>query len=1167
MVYIKKITMRGFKSYGSRKVSVSFSKGFTCIVGPNGSGKSNVVDAISFVLGRLSTKSMRADVLTDLIFGGYKSKLGAKLAEVSIYFDNKDGTFPSERKEVVISRTVDLSGKSVYRLNRKRETRGYILDMLSQIGIFPEGHNLVMQGDVARFIKMNRWERRGVIEEISGILEYNEKRERGERELKKAEDNIQRVELVLQEVERRLERLEEEKKDALRYQELKREIQRYEGLLVHSELKRALKYQKQISEEIEEKEENKKEFERRIGETQKEMMERKRLFDQLEREISRLEERGRFEVTRKLEELKARRHSLKSEIDLKESQMKGLEERVSLMEREALESKRVIEECKSKLETLKLDEKKIKDEIFGREEEKRRIFEELAKGGEEFQKLKKNSERLQEKQKSFYETQSKLESIKNYLENLEEKKSEVDEKTERLKTELDRKKEERIKTQKKRDNLVLNLEKIRNELSDVEKKRGELEEELTSFEREIQEKNRERIELVSRQKAILEFKRFKDLKRKAFEEVLKIKGVFGRISELSKVSEKYAKALEIALRGRLENIVVDTDETARRCVFLLKKKRLSRLTFLPLNTLKAYVRRDENFLKREGALDFAINLVRFDSKFRVAFEYVLGDTLVVKDLDSTKDIGVRVVTIDGDLVEKSGAITGGFYHKPSLPEENEKRISELKIKISDLENLKRECKRELLKLLKNQKDLENERIRFEVLIPTFDEKSLEMKKEILDIEKELSKLFKQKKRIQNDSDSMKEIYSQNLQKKNNLESEIETLKGESEKLKLSGMLELEDVEAQLEKLNSNLGEVRVKVARENSKLSYHEQNISRLDETKAELKKEFRSLEREKSEKALKLSLLQRELALEREKEEEFYQSLKGKRELRRRKMIELENLRKRKENFQKNIYILASSVELLRQKYDQLKSQISELEEKAVEILKDEDYDDLSELRFKIQKMKAEKERLEPINMRAVEEYSKVEMRYLSLKSRIDKLLEERDSILRFIEEVESQKKKVFMKTFERVTLNFQEIFSELSPGGSARLIIENPEDPFEGGLDVEASPAGKEIKKVDAMSGGEKALTALAFLFAIHRFKPAPFYVFDEIDAHLDDPNCKRVARMIERASEDTQFIVITLRDIMMASAELLYGVTMKDGISKILSVRLEEISEYTEPTYVIG
>ncbi|MFQ5891589.1 MAG: AAA family ATPase, partial [Candidatus Methanofastidiosia archaeon] len=176
MVYIKKITMRGFKSYGSRKVSVSFSKGFTCIVGPNGSGKSNVVDAISFVLGRLSTKSMRADVLTDLIFGGYKSKLGAKLAEVSIYFDNKDGTFPSERKEVVISRTVDLSGKSVYRLNRKRETRGYILDILSQIEIFPEGHNLVMQGDVAKFIKMNRWERRGVIEEISGILEYNEKR-------------------------------------------------------------------------------------------------------------------------------------------------------------------------------------------------------------------------------------------------------------------------------------------------------------------------------------------------------------------------------------------------------------------------------------------------------------------------------------------------------------------------------------------------------------------------------------------------------------------------------------------------------------------------------------------------------------------------------------------------------------------------------------------------------------------------------------------------------------------------------------------------------------------------------------------------------------------------------------------------------------------------------
>jgi chromosome segregation protein len=304
MVYIKKITTKGFKSYGNRIVSVTLSRNFTSIVGPNGSGKSNIIDAVSFVLGRLSTKSMRAEVLADLIFTGSKKMNPAKYAEVSLYLDNSDDELPFDRKEVIISRSVDASGKSVYRINRKRETRTYVLDILSQVGIFPEGHNIIMQGDITRFIKMSSWERRGVIEEISGIAEYNERRERGDRELAKAEDNIARVELVLNEVEKQMTRLENEKNDALRYQFLKDEIYNHKGWLYKGELEDAEAKLEKTSETIEKNKVEVNDTSEKITDTVQKIAQKEESFDLIDSEIEKLGEEKHVSITREIERLR-----------------------------------------------------------------------------------------------------------------------------------------------------------------------------------------------------------------------------------------------------------------------------------------------------------------------------------------------------------------------------------------------------------------------------------------------------------------------------------------------------------------------------------------------------------------------------------------------------------------------------------------------------------------------------------------------------------------------------------------------------------------------------------------------------------------------------------------------------------------------------------------------
>ncbi|MBU7037157.1 MAG: chromosome segregation protein SMC [Theionarchaea archaeon] len=1163
MVYIKKITTKGFKSYGNRTVSVALSKDFTCIVGPNGSGKSNIIDAVSFVLGRLSTKSMRAVVLSDLIFAGSKTMNPARYAEVSLYLDNSHDELPFERKEVIISRSVDTTGKSVYRINRKRETRTYVLDVLSQVGIFPEGHNIIMQGDITRFIKMSSWERRGVIEEISGIAEYNERRERGDRELEKAEENIARVELVMNEVEKQMTRLEAEKSDALRYQFLKEEVYKSKGWLYKGELHEAQHNLKKTEEAITRNKKDATESRQKISNVVLAISQKEENFDLINSEIEKLGEEKHVSITREIERLRGELRTIEEGLRFLHEQRTQLLARKDTYLKTQRENAAQIQKESEKITLLKQKKKELAQKISELKEEYQKHVSVLSETG--LENLERISKELDEKKDAFFSLEAQEDILVNTIQTLTSTRTELEGTCASLAQE--------------REGIALELQNLQDTFATVQERvsqtavtynnrsqqRKELKSELSDIDTEFLAKRSESIKLHSKLQAFKEDQRASPYK--AVNTILEAKhkflGVYGTISQLGETDARYQVALEVAAGSRIHNIVVDTTDTAKRCISYLKQIKAGRATFLPLDRMQG---RSLPPIKEKGVIDYAVNLVAFDPRFRPAFEDVFSDTLVVETLDV--DVrGKRFVTLEGDIFERGGAITGGHYFKRKyssafLISQDQTQFKKLQEELQALKQRRTDLAEELSTVEPELQKTYDEKLKLEEKVPVLQKELERLTKEENTVDREIKSVRERVDAVIRQLTSKKEELSTVSEKKNSLEAEVASLEQEKEEIaRPLRQDELERIEKELELNRGQLGETESEKVQAESTLKYLGEDIERLEKTVQELIPQIEEKEQNIASRKKEKEDLDVELAERVNDEQTFDEKIRKLRSDRTRIRDEIAALRQQKETLQKKVYECESALNLLESQKTQLGATIEELRDLSAQYPVEGEYGDLKELRFKIKQMETEKEKLEPINMRAVEEFEEVQLRYIELKTRIDKLYKERESVLEFIAEVESQKKTVFFEAFYNVAENFSRIFAELSPGGSGSLILENDEEPFDGGLEIEASPMGKELKRVEAMSGGEKALTALAFVFAVQQYKPAPFYVFDEIDAHLDDENATRVAELIKKSSEDTQFIVITLRDVMMAAADILYGVSMKDSISKIVSVELEKIAEYKE------
>ena len=963
MAFIEEIKIYGFKSF-PKLTEIPFQKGFSAILGANGSGKTNITDAICFVLGKTSAKQMRAEKSSNLIYNGGKKGNPMKFAEVSLFFNNETGIFPLEEKQVKISRVVKDNGNSVYRLNNNVRTRQEVVDLLNVAHLNPDGHNIILQGDITRFTLMPPKERGELIEEIAGISVYEEKKNKAMLELERVQGKLNDANIILTERGTYLKELKKDKDQALRYRELEKKIKGNKATLIYSKIKKKEDDRKELENKINSYKNVLDKVSSKVKEGYDSILSKRELINKLNLEIGRKGGSEQITIAREIDNVKT----------------------------ELIRNKTRLETCKNEIEKIKTREKQLKvnvDEIEKQDKEKLGSVKELKL------KFKKISEELGKRlnEDSVYAVQ------------------------------LD----------KARKNLFENTEKV-----------AQL-----------------RIKSLSIREDVFE--------GAAIKEVLKQRGIHGIVSDLGEVNKDYSLALSVAAGLRIKSVVTEDDVVATNCIRMLKEKKLGIATFLPLNKIKKKFEVPKNLLDKDGVVGLAIDLVKFDNKYKNIFSYVFGDTIVVDNLETARKIGigrVRMVTLDGSLVEVSGAMVGG-YRRGNLRFKEKEALSELNNSEIEIERLRKAISLMEDKRKENEKKIEELRdmkVGLEVEIKNTDF-------QIVDIHK-------------SEKERTEEILKQNRKETEEFRKEIEELNNKIREQELVLKQErgkekryydeFKNLNIKRDKLNEEIGKYESRLGAEQGKVKEIEMKMNNISIEKAKVVAEIAGLN------------------------EEF----KG-----------FEN-----EPMRRNVSL------------DELKQEINEFEKLM--------------------------EKIGNVNLRALEIYEEIEKEYNGILEKVNKLQTEKEDVLNLMNEIDGKKTELFMKTFNEINKTFRAIFLELTTKGEAMLELENEEEPLKEGVDIKIKLSGNKYFDIRSLSGGEKSLAALAFIFAIQEYNPAMFYLLDEVDAALDKVNSEKLSKLIKKYSGNAQYIVISHNDAVISDADQIYGVSMKkDGkfISQIVSLKV--------------
>jgi len=1176
MVSLSEIHLKNFKSFKDTKLKIPL--GFTAIVGPNGSGKSNIVDGICFVLGKTSPRSLRADRFKDLITY-YRGKR-AEYAEVTLFFDNRDRRIPVDGDRVGISRKVKLKGENNYYLiwyqgeveRRRKIRKSEVIDIFSRLSLGGERLNIILQGDVTKIVEMSPKERRKLLDEISGISEYDEKRERAQKELEKAREYIERIDIRIKEVESNLHRLKREKEEAERYIRLTEELKTANYILTSKRVEELRRKVRNMEKDIEEMEKSKERCIKEIGKIEEEISHLSQELKSVLEELRKKENEEILELHRAITEL---------ELTL-ESDRKTLNNILKELENSKSQLKYKMEELNNRRKKVEV----LKDEILKKEEELRSIQEKLELLREERASLKSKIEQWERNIDVLKEREGKLtEELNRYqgeLHRLRMKLSrvlgEIDRKSfqisknkeemERLRGELEALEREELDTR----SIYRELEDVSVELELLRRKLEKLEEEKKLLQRRREKLYSEYVRERGRIKGLKEMENYSvdSTVRRILE--ANLPGVIDTVGNLGKTKEKYKTAVEVAGGSRLKYIVVRSVEDGIRAIEYLKRNNLGRAPFLPMDRVKG---REAEHILEEGIVGRAIDLVEFKEEYRGIFNYVFGNTYIVKDLRTAKELSkryrARFVSLEGDVIEPSGAMIGGSV-KPSAS-------IKVEIDTGKLEKIKEEL-RKIEERLNGRDGLIAEIERTDERINHLYSKKLELEGKLNFIRE------RERKKIETVKEYRRKIEElQSINKK--LQEELEKLE----------MLR-EDLEYRIEDLEKNIEDAMGKREEILKELKSYEDSavirrIRELEEEIKELERREDSLKNDIEEKKTligdiliprieeireeigeltkKIEILEKNAEFYRGSVEKATKTLREKRERYERLNKSLEELKERRKKYEDRIEKLYRDKGELLKRVREIEREINrlslekvkwetKLEEEEKKLYKNNrdlkigrlENMGVNELEEYIGEVERAIKKLEPVNMRAIEDYRYIEERYRELLSKRREYEKDEEKYLQMIEEVERRKKEVFMEIFKKVSKNFQEIYRSI--GGRGRLRLENPEDPFQGGLLIDASPQNKKLQSLDMMSGGEKSLTALAFLFAIQRLTPAPFYVLDEVDATLDAKNASLIGDMIKNASRDSQFIVISHREQMISKADTLYGVYMENGISKVVGIKLD-------------
>ena len=1165
-MYIKQLEIDNFKSF-ARKVDIPLLEGFTTISGPNGSGKSNIIDSILFALGLATTRSLRAEKVAHLI-STYTNKNEAAVKVTFSGLDNDEPDFSVARR---LKKASNGSYLSTYYLNGSVATLTDIHSLLEKYNITPNSYNVIMQLDVMSITNCTSGERRKIVDEIAGVADFDRRIEQANKELDTVEGRVEKTNFILAEVEGRLQQLEEEKEVALKYQKYKEEKINYESQINavrFFDIKRNLE---KAHENILEFGKKKKEAEIELTDTSEKLSLIKEKYEQLAKEVKEKGEDKQIELKKQAEEIKGAIDRKNNAIIYAEKQitdgLKSIENAKNGIENQ----KKKIEDTKLKI-ALKNDEIQIiEKDIADKNQELQDVLAEMSGLNETADHYIEKINALRNKKDELKDVESKLLQeklpLENDLKNLNEKLAQAKqtlEVLEKFKADFDSEKD-------KRELEIKNLEK---EIEDLKVVQTKLMNDTQTNKNEIEDIN---FQINALYKSISKLQAQKEVHQAnsnyAVEYVMgaNIKGVHAPIVKLGKVDKEYALALETAIGGRMEHIVVENEYVASSAIEVLKSSGAGRATFVPLNKIKK-APTSLNLPKDSGVVDFAINLIDFDDIYLDAFFYAVGDTLVVENENvARKLIGkYRMVTLTGEIYEKAGSITGGKARRsgPKFSQNDDDELEKLNLKQKELDEALRKANLEKSEI---EQKLLRVRTDYSETITALSEAKAEFKRFISNAEECEEKLQENKNFIKTEAPNVEKI-SAKLDKLEERDIELHTmlLDVEAQIKEVESLIDsdtlkklkekTESIEDSIKHLESNKMQATNDISEFNRQIAFDDSIINTRFEEISNIKKNNEKYDSDKQiakEEIERLNVQLDDLNANIESITSKLKELLDERDKINSEVLELEKQKHLKESDIEKIAEQVESFKARRRELEpQLESAKQELESTGINIDNLEPSTiSIDEINSKIQRLQKKMDELGDVNMRAISDYERVYNRQAEMKEQIETLSKERSQILERMQGYEQLKKEAFMKTYNNLNIHFKEAFGELA-GGEGTLILENPEEPFQGGLTIDAQPRDKKRQRLESMSGGEKSITALAFVFAIQKYLPAPFYAFDEVDQSLDGINVEKLANLIQTQSKNTQFIVVSHRKPMIESANRTIGVTQKEkGITKVTGVKLRD------------
>ncbi len=1181
-MYLKSIEIQGFKSFAN-KIVFEFHNGITGIVGPNGSGKSNVADAVRWVLGEQRVKQLRGGSMQDVIFAGTQMRKAQGFAYVAITLDNQDHQLAIDYDQVTVSRRLYRSGESEYMINGSACRLKDVNELFYDTGIGKEGYSIIGQGQIDKILSGKPEDRRELFDEAAGIVKFKRRKGIAQKKLEDEKQNLVRVKDILSELEKQVGPLSRQAETARRYLQLKEELKRYD---VNAFLMESLRTKEQLLE-----------FSGREGIVSGDLEEAKGAADRIREDYDRLSaEIGQLE-----EKLTKSRELLNQE-NLKKGSLEG---QINVLNEQINTEKMNVEHLKNRMAAIGEEMGRRQEKLleYGGEakslsvktdeisESQRRAEDALKEADFLIQSIE---QRIEEGKSQIIDTLNERASVtarrqryETMLEQVNVRRSEISQKLLKIKSDESVQEEQLKKEQEKSLALKKRLEAILREQGEQEKGIEQAEAEIRRISRNLNEKHQAYQSAYSRLESLKNiaerYEGYGNSIRRVMDVKDRIRGIHGVVADLITTEKEYETAIETALGGSIQNVVTDSEETAKRLIEYLKKNRYGRATFLPLTSVKTKGGFNQDGILREpGVVGLAHQLVHTDSLYQELIRYLLGRVVVADNIDHAIALArkyqhsLRIVTLEGELLAPGGSMTGGAFKNSSNLLGRKREIEELEQACEKTQKASESLEKELDQAERTLAGIRKaaERTREEKEEASLGQNTVKMNIAQLEsrraeIRESAVDLVEEHRQLEDQARELKKNYDTLLADVEGLEAKNSQVNRQIEGLQA----ELEQGRTGREERLKELSSIQLEMANYRQKAAFIQENIGRIREELEGLLQEKETISQGRGgsdlaiqQKLLEIHKMREEIAQAERQMGEFSTQIQEENRLKEEKGRSQKELFEKREavterisGLDKDLFRIQSQKEKLEEKLDSQVNYIWNeygLTYSTAEKLRDPEFTSLSEVKKETEQLKSSIKGLGSVNVNAIEDYKEVSERYEFLKTQHQDLIQAEEALVKIIEELDVGMRRQFEEQFAKIRQEFDAVFKELFGGGRGNLELMEDEDILEAGIQIISQPPGKKLQNMMQLSGGEKALTAIALLFAIQNLKPSPFCLLDEIEAALDDSNVDRFAGYLHKLTENTQFIVITHRRGTMVASDRLYGITMQEkGVSALVSVNLIE------------